>query len=113
AIDAMIEEMRLMSQGKKPYFKLSIIAFGSNVRLIAEAESEQTVDKTKITSFTGNSGTTDMAAALREAAAVLKRRPGSPTDFDPFVFLLTDGQPDNEQAALDAAKTIHSMDVAA
>ena len=113
ALDQMIEEMKLMSQGMKPYFKLSIIIFGSHVKLLAEAESEQTVDKTKITRFAGSAGGTDMAAALREAAAVLKRKPGAATDFVPYVLLLTDGQPDDAAAALNAAQAIRDMEVAA
>jgi uncharacterized protein YegL len=113
ALDALIEEMKLLSQGTKPYFRLSIISFGSSTRLIAEAQSEQMVDKAKITSFTGDSGSTDMAGAFREAAAVLNRHPGRSTDFDPYIFLFTDGQPDNEEAALSAARVIHGMEVAA
>jgi uncharacterized protein YegL len=112
-LDAMIEEMRLLSQGTKPYFKLSIIVFGSGVHLICEAVNEQTVDKAKVTSFSGSSGQTNMAAALTEAAAVLRRNQGNATDFDPYVFLLTDGHADNESAALSAAQDIHNMEITA
>src|SRR5262249_18681033 len=57
ALDEMLEEMKLLSQGTKPYFKISVIVFGSHVKVIAEAESEQTLDKAKVTSFSGTSGT--------------------------------------------------------
>jgi uncharacterized protein YegL len=113
ALDTLLEEMKLLSQGLKPYFKVSVIAFGSSTELIAEAESEQTINKGKITSFAGTRGTTDMAGALRKAAEVLKRNPGKPTDFTPFIYLLTDGQPDNESAALAAAQEIHDLDIPA
>src|SRR5262245_14869085 len=113
ALDEMIEEMKLLSQGTKPYFKISVIVFGSNVSTIAEAESEQTLDKTKVTGFSGNGGSTNMAAALSEAASLLQRRPGTANDFDPYVFLLTDGQPDDRNAALNAAQAIKNMQVAA
>jgi uncharacterized protein YegL len=113
ALDAMIEEMKLMSQGTKPYFKISIVVFGSNVSVLAEAESEQTIDKNKITKFSGNSGGTNMAAGLVEAADILRRKPGKATDFDPYVFLLTDGVPDDESAAIRAAQAIRNMEVAA
>jgi uncharacterized protein YegL len=113
ALDAMIEEMRLMSQGTKPYFKLSILVFGSNVNLVAEAQTEQAIDKTRVSNFSGSSGSTNMAAALAEAAAVLKRNPGKATDFDPYIFLLTDGQPDDESQALRSAQAIRDMEVAA
>jgi uncharacterized protein YegL len=113
AMDAMIEEMKLISQGTKPYFKLSVIVFGSKPYVVAEYESEQAIDKGKVTSFAGNSGTTDMAGALAEAAALLKRRPGNSTDFDPYVFLLTDGDPDHEGNALNAAQALKGIEVAA
>src|SRR5262249_40499382 len=44
---------------------------------------------------------------------LLKRRSGNANDFDPYVFLLTDGQPDDAAAALSAAQAIRSMEVAA
>jgi uncharacterized protein YegL len=113
ALDEMVEEMKLMSQGTKPYFRISIVVFGSNVRVVAEAESEQTVDKDKITRFSGDSGGTNMTAALVEAAEILKRKPGKPTDFDPYVFLLTDGVPDDENTAVKAAQAIRNMEVSA
>jgi uncharacterized protein YegL len=113
AMDAMIEEMKLISQGTKPYFKLSVIVFGSKPYVLAEYESEQTIDKNKVTAFAGDSGTTDMAGALAEAASLLRRRPGNTTDFDPYVFLLTDGDPDNEGQALSAAQVLKGMEVAA
>jgi uncharacterized protein YegL len=113
AMDAMIEEMKLISQGTKPYFKLSVIVFGSKPHVLTEYESEQVIDKNRVTSFTGDSGTTDMSAALTEAASLLRRRPGNPTDFDPYVFLLTDGDPDDAGQALSAAQALKSMEVAA
>jgi len=112
-LDVMIEEMKLMSQGTKPYFKLSVVVFGTHAQAISEAVSEQQVDKTKVTSFSGNSGGTNMAEALTEAARVLKRHPGKDTDFDPYVFLLTDGQADDENAALNAAQALLATQVAA
>jgi uncharacterized protein YegL len=113
AIDTMINEMDLISQGKKPYFRLSFIVFGSSYHVLCEEESEQKIDRAKVTSLSGNSGSTDMAAALVEAAALLKRRPGKPTDFDPFVFLLTDGNPDSHDSARKAAEALRKLEVAA
>jgi uncharacterized protein YegL len=112
-LDTMIEEMKLMSQGTKPYFKLSVIVFGTNAQVVSEAESEQKVDKTKVTSFSGNSGGTNLTEALGEATRILKRHPGNATDFDPYVFLLTDGQADDESTAVSAAKTLLGTQVAA
>src|SRR5437879_1849204 len=89
ALDALITEMKVLSMGSKPYFKLSIIAMGHTARVLLEAENEQTLDANKVTVFSGNSGTADMAAALNEAVNLLQRNPGRPTDFTPYVFLLT------------------------
>jgi len=113
AISHMISEMELISQGNKPYFKLSFIIFGSNYHVLCEEESEQKIDRAKVTSLAGDSGSTDMTSALMEAAALLKRRPGKPTDFDPFVFLLTDGNPDNRDSARKAAEALRQLEVAA
>jgi len=113
AMEGMIEEMKLQSQGTKPYFKISTIIFGSSSRLVAEVQSEQVIDRSKITSFSGNSGGTNMAAGLMEAADVIRRNPGVSTDFDPYVFLLTDGVADNGPEALLAADVIKNMEVAA
>jgi uncharacterized protein YegL len=113
AMQGMLEEMKLMSQGTKPYFKLSVLAFGSSVELLAEAASEQLIDENKVTNFSGARGTTNMAAALEEAAVVLRRNPGVATDFDPYVFMLTDGHSDDESAALQAAQALKQIQVAA
>lgn len=113
ALDAMIEEMRLQTQGMKAYFRMSVIAFGSHALILSEASDEKTVDKGRITSFAGNSGGTDIAAALNEATNVLKRNPGKPTDFDPYVFLLTDGKADNEDEALRAVASLKELTIAA
>jgi uncharacterized protein YegL len=114
AIDGMIEEMKLMSHGVKPWFRISIIVFGTSPRIIAEVQSEQQVDKSKAAALSGSSGGTDMAAALLEAVDVLRRNPGATTDFDPYVFLLTDGNPDEgtETKALSAADVIKNMELA-
>ena len=113
ALDGMIEELKVISQGTKPYFKLTLISFGSNARILTEAESEQQIQKAMITNFSGNSGSTNMAAAFDEAASVLRRHPGVATDFDPFVFVLTDGVPDDEAAAEAAAQRIKNLDIPA
>ena len=103
AIQAMIDELELVSQGTKPFFKISVISFGSNSTILCEAVNEQGVPVNSITNFAGNSGSTNTSAALNDAVAVLKRNPGQVTDFEPFVFFMSDGFPDNESAALYSA----------
>jgi hypothetical protein len=53
AMEGMLEEMKLMSQGTKPYFKLSFIAFGSSVEVLAEAQTEQQADPLRIGRLAG------------------------------------------------------------
>jgi uncharacterized protein YegL len=113
AVTAMVDEMKILSGGKKPYFKLSVVSFGSRPTVLCTAESEQTVALQNIASFGGNSGSTDAASALTEAADLLARNVGAPTDFTPYVFFLSDGVPDDERAALAAGDRLKSLSLAA
>src|SRR4051812_50024640 len=78
-LDVMIEEMKLMSQGTKPYFKLSVVVFGTHAQAISEAVSEQQVDKTKVTSFSGNSGGAKKGEAPAEATPGAQTHPPQET----------------------------------
>ena len=111
AIKQLIEELVTASMGKKPYFKVSVVSFGSSYHTIAEAVSETDLEKDldAVANFGGNSGSTNVAAALNEAARILTSHPGQETDFEPFVFFLSDGHPDNNLEALEAAKKIKNL----
>ena len=111
AIKQLIEELVTASMGKKPYFKVSVVSFGSSYHTIAEAVSETDLEKDldAVANFGGNSGSTNAAAALDEAARILISHPGQETDFEPFVFFLTCGHPDNYSEALKAAKKIKNL----
>ena len=111
AVTAMTDEMKIISGGLKPYFKISIISFGSRPEVICEATSEQAVDLSKAAALKGDSGTTDAAAALNEVIALLQRSPGQPTDFTPYVFFLSDGAPDDEGAALAAGDNLKRLSI--
>jgi len=113
AIKSMIDEFQILSMGVKPYFKISIISFGSDFSILCEAKSEQQVDVMKATSFSGGSGSTNAAAALDEAYNLLKRNPGKDTDFIPFVFFLSDGNPDDESAALASGDRLKILSIPA
>ena len=108
AMQVMLDELSLKTKGLKPYFSISIVSFGSDFRDIAIAKSEQEIDEDAVTLFKGTSGTTNAAAALARAQAILEGHPGRATDFDPFVFFLSDGQPDNEPLALAAGDQLKS-----
>ena len=110
AIEELICELFVASmEGRKPYFKVSMVSFGSSYHTIAEAVSETDLDKDAVANFGGNSGGTNAAAALDEAARILNSHPGQETDFEPFVFFLSDGHSSNESEALAAAKKIKNL----
>ena len=51
--------MVVIAKGSLPYFKVSLISFGSAADILAEAQkSEKDVDIEKIVNFAGNSGST-------------------------------------------------------
>ena len=113
SVTAMVDEMKIISGGLKPYFKISIISFGSRPDVVCEATSEQAINLSKAASLQGDSGTTDAAAALNEALSVLQRYPGQPTDFTPYVFFLSDGEPDDEASALAAGDKLKNLSLSA
>ncbi|SDZ73356.1 vWA domain-containing protein [Rubrimonas cliftonensis] len=109
----LLAQLEMSSQGKKPYFKVSIIAFGSSVQPICEAAAETDVDADAIATFGGNLGGTDAAAAFDETAALLRRHPGKASDFTPFVFFFSDGAPADDKLALAAAEKVKNLDIPA
>jgi uncharacterized protein YegL len=113
AVEAMIVEMRLISSGMKPYFRVSVVRFGSQPEVLCEAKSEQDIDLDRITTMAGNSGSTNATAALNETVRILRDHPGEPTDFNPYVFFLSDGEPDDAATALQAAQTLKTLALAA
>lgn len=113
AVRTLVEELKLTSAGLKPYFKVSLIRFGSSPETLYEAASEQTVDPSVIDTFDASSGTTNVAAAFDEAHRILSRNPGKETDFTPYVFFFSDGMPDDAAAALAAAERVKTLQIAA
>src|SRR5262245_42674296 len=113
AIRAMIDEFQILSMGVKPYFKISVISFGSDFKVLSEAKSEQQVDVTEVSNFNGDSGSTNAAGALDEACNLLGRNPGKDTDFTPFVFFLSDGNPDDENSALASGDRLNNLSIPA
>jgi uncharacterized protein YegL len=109
----MLTEMVVIAKGSLPYFKVSLISFGSAADILAEAKSEKDVDIEKIVNFAGNSGSTRPSEAFRSAIEILKRNPGKATDFRPYVFFFSDGVPDDDDttAALEAAAELKSLKI--
>jgi uncharacterized protein YegL len=113
ALKHLISEMEMASQGKKPYFKVSIIAFGSSPKVIAEAAPETQIDIDAIATFKGDLGGTDAAAAFSEASALLTRNGGTSSDFTPFVFFFSDGAPNSQADAKREAEALKKLDIPA
>lgn len=109
AMKELIDALITASMGQKPYFKVSVVSFGSSFNTLVEAVPETDLDESVVANFQGNSGTTNAAAALDEAARILSANPGEETDFEPFVFFFSDGHPDNASTAQQAADSIKSM----
>jgi uncharacterized protein YegL len=109
AMKDLIDALVTASMGQKPYFRVSVIAFGSNYQTLAEAVPETDLDEGVVANFRGSSGSTNAAAALDEAARILRNNPGQETDFEPFVFFLSDGHPDSASTALQAADKIKKL----
>ncbi len=109
AVKELVDALITASMGQKPYFKVSVVSFGSSFRTLAEAVPETDIDESVVANFQGSSGSTNAAAALDEAARILSANPGQETDFEPFVFFFSDGRPDNANTALQAADRIKSL----
>lgn len=109
AMRRMVDEMQTLSQGLKPYFRISIICFGDEAEIVSEAESEMDIDVTRVSSMAGRSGTTNATAALDLAYQVLQRNPGESHHFDPFLFFFSDGNPDDRSSALLAGERLKSL----
>lgn len=113
AVRGAIDEFKALSHGVKRYFIVSIIHFASRVQVVCEAESEWKIDLNAAASLTGEGGSTNASGALHAAHELLKRNPGEPTDYRPFVFFLSDGMPDDEAETLDAAKKLKGLSIPA
>lgn len=86
--------------------------FSVKFTTLAEAVPETALDENVVANFKGNSGSTNAGAALDEAHRILRGNPGQDTDFEPFVFFLSDGHPDSSDTAQQAADRIKSLSLA-
>lgn len=112
ALERMIDEMRHLSGGLRPYFRISIIRFGSVVETICEAANEMDIDVRRVTSMAGEMGGTNATKALDTARDVLRRHPGEAHHFEPFLFFFSDGYPDDKSGALRAGERLKDLDLA-
>jgi len=106
-IQAWIEELASMTRGGKPYFLFSFIVFGSRVEVVCEGADVNDIDSQSV-ELHGDWGTTAMSAALDAARQVIVQHAAS-NHCPPFVFMFTDGQPDDPQGAIIAAQALKSQ----
>ncbi len=109
AIRKLLDILRTASLGQKPSFRISIISFGSDVKVLAEAQSETEIDVDRVTTFNGDSGSTNATEALNETLRILSSSPGTHADVPAFVLLLSDGHPDDPESAKVAARRLREL----
>jgi uncharacterized protein YegL len=110
AIQAWILELQLQCRGKKPWFRFSLVTFGSSAEAIARCLNVNDIDASGF-ALDGSSGTTDLAAALSVARELIESDGATDAHCPPFVFLFTDGRADDEVAALREAAWLKRMDL--
>lgn len=104
AIRNWVVKLQMVSLGKKPYFKFSFVVFGSTSEVIAEAVNVNDVDSDAV-DIDGNGGTTNLAAALADAIALVERH-AEAHHCPPFVFVFTDGAPSLDGKTSDEASAL-------
>lgn len=96
----ILAEMDVASKGLKPYFRLSIIAYGETATVLEEYKDAREIDQDRVATLSGGAGSPNLANAIAAAKDLLARYPGKPTDFRPYVFAFSAGGRDkpNPQA---------------
>jgi uncharacterized protein YegL len=96
AIKEAILNLQTKARGSKPWLKLTIIRFGSEVVTMIQEKQFLSIDTDEIEGLDGKGGQTDMAAALRAArkfAEQFSAQTGAEAFHPPEVVLVTDGMP--------------------
>jgi len=95
AIHAWVNELYVATRGKKPYFRFSLVSYGSAPNIVAEALDVRDVD-VKPFVLDGSSGRTNLVAALAAVRQIVMRDGATEEHCPPVVFLFTDGKPTDE-----------------
>lgn len=96
AIHAWVNELYVATRGKKPYFRFSLVSYGSAPTIVAEALDVRDVE-VKPFVLDGTSGRTNLIDALAAVRQILARDGATEEHCPPVVFLFTDGRPTDEQ----------------
>lgn len=106
----LTELQALSGGGVKSYFRFSFIVFGSHAQVVVHATDLNDIDPEAI-SIDGKRGSTNMTAALGLAQQALITDGSTASFCPPFVFVYTDGQPDDGTSALQAAYSLRQLDL--
>ena len=90
--------LRLFAEARRQEFAVGAVEFASRTHLLLRASCDELRFRARLKTLTPG-GRTSMAPAIRLATRLLRRRAGEKT-----ILLVTDGQPDDPAATLDAAR---------
>lgn len=114
AMIATINEFQHRNSGGKDYFYVSAIAFDLEAKILFEHKKPSFIQNDVFDIFGTSEYMTDMSLALKTAGDILERNGGKETDFRPYVYLLSDGQAnENTDSILVEAERIKTMDIPA
>lgn len=102
AIQEWILQLQQATRGKQPYFRFSLITFGTSADVVVEARSINDIDGSQLV-IDGTSGSTNLTDALHQTRDILIRDQATSSHCPPFVFIYTDGHADDPREALQAA----------
>jgi hypothetical protein len=112
ALQSLAAELVLLSQGLRPYFLVSLIENASPSGVHVAHGSDADVDEILFQGLAFESERASLAHALREVAGILQAHPGDPTDFTPYVIVVTSGRIVSDQDVA-VAQELRELDIAA
>jgi hypothetical protein len=112
AIHAWVNELYMTTRGKKPYFRFSLVSYGSSPSIVAEAVDVRDVD-VKPFVLDGSSGRTNLVAVLEAVRELVARDGATAQHCPPSVFIFTDGKPTDEHGRESDATTAAALAEAA
>jgi uncharacterized protein YegL len=111
AIQQWVAALQARTQFKKPYFKFSLILFENGIDVWCRAADVNGLNADNLGLEGVERARTNMSEALDEARTILETTPTSSAECPPYVFLYSDGRPDDEETALAAADRLKQLEL--